>query len=102
MLEKTKISDTQLKDTMIGKRLTAVKEEFPDDKIISQKLANIKSLLKKKWSAIYNISKKEIQTPAMIRADSTATSITQNTTKLKTPIPSALTDFKLPYIKEGI
>ena len=31
VLEKTKISASQLKDTMIGKRLTAVKEDFPDD-----------------------------------------------------------------------
>jgi hypothetical protein len=63
---------------------------------------NIKTLLKKKWSAIYNTSKKEIQSPAMIRADSTATSITQNTTKPKTPTLLAASDFKLPYIKDGI
>lgn len=42
-----------LKKTMIGKKLTAVEEEFPDDAKLTEELKYYKQTLKKKWLAVY-------------------------------------------------
>jgi len=45
-------------DTKIGKKLTMVKEEFPEDQELAGDIKYLKDLLKKKWTHIYKNSKK--------------------------------------------
>ena len=81
MLDRKKISAEQLKSTMIGKRLTAVKDTDFEDVELATQIKEIKDLLKKKWTAIYILSKKpKVETKPVVAAS-----------KLKLPhIPSDL------------
>lgn len=57
ILEKQDITAAQLKDKVLPKRLIAVQDDFPEDKKLSESLVKIKTILKKRWNAIYNQGK---------------------------------------------
>jgi len=57
VLEKKSPTSEQLVDTKIGKKLTAVKEDFPEDIELQADIKQLKELLKKKWLHIHKSSK---------------------------------------------
>ena len=57
VLEKKSLTAEQLVDTKIGKKLSSVKEEHPDDVELAEDIRLFKDLLKKKWTNIYKASK---------------------------------------------
>ena len=78
VLDRKKISAEQLNTTMIGKRLTAVKEtDIVDSELLTQ-ITEMKEYLKNKWRAIFRAAK-------------------EKKVEVKVAAPAA-TKFKLPYI----
>lgn len=57
VLEKKSLTADQLVDTKIGKKLSIVKEDYPDDVELAGDIKFFKDQLKKKWTAIYKNSK---------------------------------------------
>ena len=53
LLEKKDVTAMLLKKTMIGKKLTAVEEEFADDAKLTEDLKFYKQTIKKKWLTVY-------------------------------------------------
>jgi hypothetical protein len=53
LLEKKDVTAMLLKKTMIGKKLTAVVEEFADDAKLTEDLKFYKQTIKKKWLTVY-------------------------------------------------
>lgn len=58
-LDDKAISEEQLRKTLIGKRLTAIKDNYQHDSELSKDILYLKTLLKKKWKNIMNRAKQK-------------------------------------------
>lgn len=62
VLETKSLTAEQLVKTKIGKKLSMVKDDHPDDVELSGEIKFLKDLLKKKWQKIYDIAKQKTET----------------------------------------
>ena len=62
VLETKSLTAEQLVDTKIGKKLSMVKEDHPDDVELAGEIKLFKDLLKKKWTNIYKSAKPKKET----------------------------------------
>ncbi len=64
VLEKKSLTADNLVETKIGKKLSMVKEDHPDDIELAGEIKLFKDLLKKKWTHIYKSAKPKKETQA--------------------------------------